>query len=96
MDQVQNEPKYLPSNYPGMKMSSVEQANFIANSLGPKLKNAGINTKIIAYDHNLDDVRYPSEVTSRAKNFVAGAGFHHYVGTEDALLKTFLSSELNP
>lgn len=83
----------MPSNYPGMKMSSVEQANFIANSLGPKLKNAGINTKIIAYDHNLDDVRYPSEVTSRAKNFVAGAGFHHYVGTEDALLNYKSSSD---
>lgn len=72
-------------------MSASEQTNFISK-LGLKLKNANLNTKIIAYDHNYDDVAYPSEVTTKDKNYVAGAGFHHYAADIEENLLNYKSS----
>ena len=59
---VQNEPEYAPSNYPGLLMSAFEQANFIKNNLGPAFIDKGISTKIIAYDHNFNDINYPLSI----------------------------------
>ncbi|MWC30354.1 RICIN domain-containing protein [Paenibacillus sp. MMS18-CY102] len=74
---VQNEPKFNP-NWPGMVMSANEQINFI-NVLGPKLSQNGLNTKIMAYDHNYDDINYASTVlNSSASNYVSGSAFHYY------------------
>ncbi len=39
-----------------MKISAAEQIDFISNFLGPKPEKANINTKIIGYDHNYDDM----------------------------------------
>ena len=50
---VQNEP-LNEKNTPSMLMLESEQADFIANHLGPAFKKAGIKTKIVLYDHNLD------------------------------------------
>ncbi len=81
----------MPGNYPGMYMSPDEQTNFIKNYLGPRLKKAGLKTKIIVYDHNYDQyLQFPSEVTTGASDFVAGGGFHHYnndLNAEAYLLK---------
>ncbi len=82
---VQNEPMYAPPTYPGMLMSPTEQINFINNNLSPKLKNAGLNTKIIVYDHNYgQSIDYPLQVSKSTQNNIAGAGFHHYIGDHDA------------
>lgn len=82
----QNEPLYVPWNYPGLSMSADEQKDFIGNYLGPKFKKAAIKTKIVAYDHNYDNIDYVSSVCAdqNANNYISGAGFHHYVpeGTE--------------
>lgn len=83
---VQNEPLYEPATYPGMKMSATEQADFIGNHLGPKLDSAGIDTKIIAYDHNFyvsEDPDYPVTVLSdpQAAKYVDGVAYHAYGGT---------------
>jgi glucosylceramidase len=87
---VQNEPLYAPSNYPGMLMSNQEQADFIGNYLGPALARADLKTKIIAYDHNYDNINYAESVCNdqKANGFVTGAGFHHYVseGSEANIL----------
>jgi glucosylceramidase len=49
---TQNEPQNRnPSGYPGMYMSAAQQARFIAE-LGPALLCAGLDTRILAYDHN--------------------------------------------
>lgn len=77
----QNEP-LNPNNNPSMVMQSGEEANFIKNNLGPQIKNAGLATKIIAYDHNLDNIGYPEAVLADggANPYVDGSAFHLYAG----------------
>jgi len=73
---VQNEPLFA-APWCGMKMSAQEQVNFI-NVLGPKLQSNGLNTKIIAYDHNYDNIDYAKTVFNGAGNYVSASGFHYY------------------
>lgn len=49
---IQNEPLNSQAGYPTMYMFSYEQADLIQGYVGPALANAGLNTKIWAYDHN--------------------------------------------
>jgi glucosylceramidase len=79
----QNEPQFSPGDYPGMLMSASEQATFVKNHLGPAFRSAGLNTKIIAFDHNWDIASYATTVLndSAAKSFLAGSGFHCYGGS---------------
>jgi len=59
---VQNEPQNRnPSGYPGMFMSAEQQAAFI-KVLGPALREADLNTKILAYDHNWS--MHPGDIAS--------------------------------
>jgi glucosylceramidase len=83
---IQNEPLYAGNN-PSMFMSAGDQAAFIKGSLGPAFVAAGINTKIIVYDHNADQPGYPLAIYSdpEAAKYVDGAAFHLYGGTIDAL-----------
>jgi glucosylceramidase len=82
---IQNEP-LNEKNTPSMLMLESEQADFIANHLGPAFKKAGIKTKIILYDHNLDHPSYPLAILKdkKANRYVDGTGFHLYGGTVDA------------
>jgi glucosylceramidase len=80
---LQNEPMYEPSHYPSMGMNAQDQTGFIGDYLGPTLRNAGINTKIIAFDHNFLDWNFPNQVITNLKNagkgsYVSGSAFHHY------------------
>lgn len=83
---VQNEPQHGGNN-PSMVMSSTEQANFVKNNLGPAFQTAGINTKIIIWDHNCDNPNYPISILNdaAAKAFVNGSAFHLYAGDISAL-----------
>ncbi|OHX66870.1 glycoside hydrolase family 30 protein [Flammeovirga pacifica] len=82
---IQNEPLH-PGNEPSMLMHANEMADFIAQQLGPKLKAAGITTKIITYDHNADKPEYPIEIIQSAANeFISGSAFHLYGGDISAL-----------
>jgi glucosylceramidase len=83
---IQNEPLH-PGNNPSMYMPANEQAEFIKNHLGPAFEQAGINTKIIIYDHNLDRPDYPLTILNdpEAKKYVDGTAFHHYAGTIDVM-----------
>lgn len=84
---VQNEPKFAP-NWPGMLMSSTEQVNFI-NVLGVKLAQNGLSTKIMAYDHNYDDIEYASQVLgSSASAYTSGSAFHYYSSINHGNLTT--------
>lgn len=82
----QNEP-LNPYNNPSMVMQPDEQANFIKNNLGPQIRAAGFQTKIIAYDHNTDRIDYPETVLADggANPYVDGSAFHLYAGNISAL-----------
>jgi glucosylceramidase len=59
---VQNEPQNRhPSGYPGMFMSAEQQAAFI-EVLGPALRRAHLDTRILAYDHNWS--MHPGDIAS--------------------------------
>jgi glucosylceramidase len=83
---VQNEP-LNPNNNPSMKMLAGEQADFVKNNLSPAFRAAGINTKIIVYDHNCDRPDYPISILNDpdAKKYVDGSAFHLYGGKISAL-----------
>lgn len=82
----QNEPLH-PGNNPSMEMTAEQQRDFIKNNLGPAFRNAGINTKIIVYDHNCDKPEYPLTILNdaAAKEFVDGSAFHLYAGNIEAM-----------
>lgn len=77
----QNEPLH-PGNNPSMYMTAKQQTVFIRDHLGPAFRNAGINTKIIVYDHNCDRPDYPLTILNdaTAREFVHGSAFHLYAG----------------
>jgi len=82
----QNEPLFGGNN-PSMVMQSAQERDFIKNNLGPAFQAAGINTKIIVYDHNCDRPDYPMDILSdaAANAFVDGSAFHLYGGDVSAL-----------
>jgi len=81
---VQNEPQH-DGNHPSMTMTTFQQSTFIGDHLGPALETAGIDTKIIAFDHNWDNWNYPVTVMNdpEAGQYTTGAAFHAYAGTVD-------------
>jgi glucosylceramidase len=83
---IQNEPLH-PGNNPSLLMQAREQAEFIKNHLGPAFRQAGLDTKIIIYDHNCDRPDYPISILddAEASRFVDGTAFHLYAGRIDAL-----------
>ena len=83
---IQNEPEN-PYNNPSMLMEAIEQKDFIINHLGPLFASENINTKIILFDHNLDNPNYPISIMNddNAKQYVAGSAFHLYAGTIDKM-----------
>lgn len=82
----QNEPLHAGNN-PSMHMSATQQADFIKNSLGPAFRNAGLETKIIIYDHNADNPSYPISILNdaEARQYISGSAFHLYAGDISAL-----------
>ncbi len=83
---VQNEPEYGGNN-PSMVMSATEQADFVKNHLGPALRAASLDTKIIIFDHNCDHPQYPITVLNDpdARQYIDGSAFHLYGGDISAL-----------
>jgi len=83
---IQNEPVNVPGNYPGMDMTAVEQAAFLRENLGPALRESGLNTRVLVFDHNWDLIEYPIAVLNdpKAAAFAAGTATHCYGGTPTA------------
>ncbi|HEY8396660.1 MAG TPA: glycoside hydrolase family 30 beta sandwich domain-containing protein [Flavihumibacter sp.] len=83
---IQNEPQHGGNN-PSMVMSATQQADFIKNHLGPAFQAAGIDTRIVIWDHNCDHPEYPITVLNdpEAKKYVNGSAFHLYAGEIGAL-----------
>jgi len=82
----QNEP-LNPNNNPSMVMSVTDQLQFVKNNLGPEFQAAGLNTKIVLYDHNCDVPDYPLTILNDAdaRKFSDGSAFHLYAGDISAL-----------
>jgi glucosylceramidase len=79
---MQNEPQHEPYWYQGMRMDAADQIDF-AKALGPALDQAGFSARILAWDHNCDNLAYPIAVLDDpiARNWIHGAAFHAYAGT---------------
>lgn len=84
---VQNEPEYSTAAYPCMDMTAEEQLVFIRDYLGPKMRQAGLQTEIVLFDHNCDNPGYPIHILndSVARQYAAGSGFHLYRGDISAM-----------
>jgi glucosylceramidase len=82
----QNEPLH-DGNNPSMYMSASDQTDFIKNYLGPKFAENNISTKIIIYDHNLDNTAYPLSILAdeEAAQYIEGSAFHLYAGDISSL-----------
>lgn len=89
---IQNEP-LNHGNSMSLYMGWIEQLNFIKSALGPAFKEAGIKTKILAYDHNYnydnygDQKSYPLRIYAdkEASQYVAGSAWHNYGGNVSEL-----------
>jgi glucosylceramidase len=83
---MQNEPLYVPSDYPGMGMSAAEQTTFLRDSLGPAFHAAGLKTKILVFDHNWNLIDFPITLLadSKAASFAEGIATHCYGGSATA------------
>jgi glucosylceramidase len=94
---LQNEPLYVPTNYPGMCMpailssadcptSQTNQATALFSYVAPALTAAGLNTKVLVYDHNWDRPDYPENVLSnQSLSQIAGVAWHGYASTPGAM-----------
>lgn len=82
---LQNEPSFEPTNYPGMRLSAAQRAALIAR-LGPMLRAAGHDTRILDWDHNWDKPEEPLAVLSdpAAAPYVDGVAWHCYGGDVSA------------
>ncbi|MFM7629291.1 MAG: glycoside hydrolase family 30 protein [Algoriphagus sp.] len=89
---IQNEPLH-PGNNPSLLMLPEQQARFIGQHLGPAFQQAGIQTKIIVYDHNADRPDYPITVLRDpiANSFIDGSAFHLYGGQIEALSEVHIA-----
>ncbi len=83
---VQNEPLNGIPKLASTQMPATQAARFIGNDLGPALRQAGLKTTVLAYDHNWDHPEYPELVLGDAKAspFVAGSALHCYGGQPEA------------
>ncbi|MDQ0716780.1 O-glycosyl hydrolase [Streptomyces luteogriseus] len=82
----QNEPLHNTSSYPSMSLTADEAKTFINDHLAPTLRNQGLSTGILGYDHNWDVTSYPESLytdAASAKN-VTGTAWHCYAGDVSA------------
>lgn len=90
----QNEPLNR-KNSASLYMGWEEQRDFIKTALGPKLKDAGLKTKIYAFDHNYnydnlqDQQGYPLNIykDTDAAQYITGAAYHNYGGNRKELIR---------
>lgn len=92
----QNEPLNR-GNSASMYMTWQEQRDFIRQSLGPALRDAGLKTKLYVFDHNYDydlnkpenydQGQYPLKIyeDAEAAGYITGAAYHNYGGRREEL-----------
>jgi glucosylceramidase len=79
----QNEPENA-NNEPSMLLTKENELGLINDYIGPKLRGAGFNCKIICFDHNCNNTDYPTYVAQNS-TYVDGSAFHLYEGNISAM-----------
>jgi glucosylceramidase len=89
---IQNEP-LNSKNTPSMQWQLNQQLVFLRDHLYPAFTRAGLKTKVVLFDHNLDRPDYPLALLSDPviSQFADGSGFHHYGGEMGAMTKMHLA-----
>src|SRR5262245_1748026 len=86
---LQNEPLFVPGDYPGMSMNPATQVFVLRDYVLPALSANNIETKVLVYDHNWDRSDYPDAVLSdpvlQSSAQIAGIAWHGYGGTPGAM-----------
>ena len=86
---LQNEPLYLPTDYPGMSMAATDQLGILRDYVLPALSANQLSTKVLLYDHNWDQPVYPQTIladsTLAASPQIGGIAWHWYGGTPGAM-----------
>lgn len=90
----QNEPLNR-GNSASLFMTWQEQQAFVKEALGPALKEAGLTTRVYAFDHNYnydnmeDQQQYPLRIyeDAEAARYFTGAAYHNYGGRPQELLR---------
>jgi glucosylceramidase len=88
---LQNEPLYVPGDYPGMYLDAAAQTTVLRDYVLPALAANGLtNTRVLVYDHNWDAPDYPDTVFSdaalQASAQVPAIAWHGYGGTPGVML----------
>lgn len=82
---LQNEPLYLPNDYPGALMQAADQLQLLRDFVLPALTSAKLRTRVMVLDHNWDAPDYPVTVLKDGavaqSPLVAGTAWHWYAGT---------------
>lgn len=83
---VQNEPHHEPDDYPGMRFTASQRAEFVGRHLGPLFASRNVTTQIVDWDHNWDAPESPLGVLgdTLARRFVSGVAWHCYAGDVSA------------
>ncbi|MCP5387355.1 MAG: glycosyl hydrolase [Novosphingobium sp.] len=84
---VQNEPRFEPADYPGMRFPAEARARFLADHLGPLLAARRAPVGVLEWDHNWDHPEEPLAVLAdpRAARYVTGVAWHCYAGDPAAM-----------
>lgn len=84
---VQNEPRFEPENYPGMRFDAADRARFSGQFLGPLLAARRQPVGILDWDHNWDHPEEPLAVLADpvAARQIAGVAWHCYSGDPAAM-----------
>ncbi len=88
---LQNEPLYVPGDYPGMDMDAAAQLTVLRDHVLPAFTASNVATKVLLYDHNWDGYAYPHAILSDpvvlASDVVGGTAWHGYGGTPGRMLE---------
>jgi glucosylceramidase len=79
---LQNEPLYVPPDYPGSRMEA-DQARELAILVSEAFRQKELDTKILVYDHNYDEAfKYADEIFKDKEAYAAvhGTAVHGYSG----------------
>ncbi|HLK67622.1 MAG TPA: glycoside hydrolase family 30 beta sandwich domain-containing protein [Bryobacteraceae bacterium] len=89
---IQNEP-LNSKNTPSMQWQLNQQLVFLRDHLYPAFTQAGLKTKVVLFDHNLDRPDYPLALLSDPviSRFADGSGFHHYGGDMGAMSQVHMA-----
>ena len=82
----QNEPDYPDARYPTTYWTGEQQRDFVRDYLGPRFREAGLNTEIWVWDHNWHLLDFPRTILrdAAAAQYVQGVAFHLYEGEVEA------------